>query len=126
MHCFLGKIGRLSLVLALFAATGGHWAVLQSVAWSAMLVRYSHESGIASAVEKTFDGQHPCALCAKIAKARSEGKKQQAQLFQNKLEFCEEPVSDLLCPPHHFSWMIASNVFSEVLGNEPPSPPPRI
>jgi len=126
MHRLLGKTGRLALIVALFAATGGHWAVLQSVAWSAMLVRYSHESGIAIAVEKTFDGQHPCALCDKISKARSDGKKQPSELFQSKLEFCQEPVSDLLCPPDRFSWMFSSDLFSQRLVNQPPNPPPRI
>lgn len=40
--------------------------VLQVVAWGGMLVRYSREAPLREAVTKTFDGEHPCALCLTI------------------------------------------------------------
>jgi len=63
------------LVLAL--SLGLHWALLQSVAWTGMLWRYSQHTTLAEAIAKTFDGRHPCALCKVIEQARSSEKQQQ-------------------------------------------------
>ncbi len=65
-------ITALLLVLSL----GLHWAALQMVAWTGMLIAYSQESGVREAVAKTFDGQHPCPLCHAIAKGRAEERQQ--------------------------------------------------
>ncbi|MCC6234859.1 MAG: hypothetical protein IT580_19610, partial [Verrucomicrobiales bacterium] len=54
---------RCVLALALVLATGLHWAVLQGVAWTGMLVTYSRDASLAEAVSRTLDGEHPCALC---------------------------------------------------------------
>ena len=57
------------LVVVLFVlATGGHWALLQSVAWVTMAARYSQDSVLAEVLEKTFDGHHPCELCKLVQK----------------------------------------------------------
>ena len=56
---------------------GGPWAVLQSVAWVGMLHDYTKQTGsIAVAVEQTFDGQHPCALCREIQVAKAKEHKE--------------------------------------------------
>jgi hypothetical protein len=40
-----------------------------------MLVSYSREKGLARGVVETFDGKHPCQMCAKAEELRkSEGK----------------------------------------------------
>lgn len=52
---------------------GGHWAFLQAVAWSGMLVKYSAESGLWVGLQQTFDGEHPCPLCCAIKKAQGQG-----------------------------------------------------
>lgn len=65
------QAGLLCAALAMFSIAGGHWAILQSVAWSQMLTDYARETGsVITAVEQTFDGEHPCALCRQIASAR--------------------------------------------------------
>ena len=48
------------MALALFMIAGGHWAMLQSVAWAGMVKDFSRTGTIAEAVTKTFDGKHPC------------------------------------------------------------------
>ena len=63
------------MALALFMIAGGHWAMLQSVAWAGMVKDFSHTGSIAEAVTKTFDGKHPCSMCKKIAKARAAEEK---------------------------------------------------
>ena len=117
---------RLVLIVALFAATGGHWMVLQSVAWSAMLVQYSRSTDLVSAVEQTFDGKHPCPLCKKIARGRHDEKKPDAQVIAGKLKFCYQPVSSPLLSPGNFWQMYPGDAYSPALAHQPPVPPPRL
>jgi hypothetical protein len=65
----------LAMALALFVAIGGPLALLQGVAWATMIRDYSRTGSVTAAVEKTFDGKHPCALCKKIAAQRSHEEK---------------------------------------------------
>jgi hypothetical protein len=60
------------MCLAMFSIAGGQWAVLQSVAWAGMLRDYSRGAGFGAAVEKTFSGKYPCAMCCKIADAQKK------------------------------------------------------
>jgi len=63
------------MTAALFLSTGGHLALLQGVAWATMIRDYSRTASVTAAVEKTFDGKHPCPLCKKIAAQRSHDEK---------------------------------------------------
>jgi hypothetical protein len=63
------------MALALFLSAGGHWAMLQGVAWATMVRDYSSTGSVTAAVQMTFDGKHPCALCKKIAAERSHEEK---------------------------------------------------
>lgn len=54
------------LGLAMFCLAGGHWGLLQAVAWAGMVRTYSQESGLVRGVMRTFDGQNPCGLCERI------------------------------------------------------------
>jgi hypothetical protein len=65
----------LMMALALFFVAGGHWAVLQGVAWATMVKDFSRTDSITQAVGKTFDGKHPCTMCKKIASARTSEEK---------------------------------------------------
>jgi hypothetical protein len=62
-------------VLVLFL--GLHWALLQAVAWTGMLINYSRDASLTEAVTQTFDGEHPCKLCNAIKQGRAEEKKQE-------------------------------------------------
>jgi hypothetical protein len=67
------KLGLALMAVALFAIGGGHWAVLQTVAWAEMLRDYTQRTGsVAVAVEQTFDGRYPCDLCREIATAKAK------------------------------------------------------
>lgn len=44
--------------------------VMQTAAWSRMLVSYSSEAGLVEGVARTFDGEHPCPWCVRIQAAR--------------------------------------------------------
>ena len=64
------RVMTMMMALALFVAIGGPLAVLQGVAWVNMVHDFSKTGSLTQAVEKTFDGKHPCTLCNKIAAER--------------------------------------------------------
>ena len=85
--------------LALFLTTGGHVAILQGVAWTNMVRDFAKTESIGTALEKTFDGQHPCTLCKKITESGSGKKDDALTSAKSKLgEFLPQSHS-LLAPP---------------------------
>lgn len=58
------------LIYAVAAVGQLHLPVLQVFAWAGMLVSYSQDAAFATAVEMTFDGDHPCPMCKAIQAAR--------------------------------------------------------
>jgi hypothetical protein len=78
------RIMTMMMALALFVAIGGPLAVLQGVAWATMIRDYSRTGSVTAAVEKTFDGKHPCAMCKKIAAQRSHDEKTPATVKAEK------------------------------------------
>lgn len=54
------------IFLAMFSIAGGHWAVLQSVAWAGMIIEYSKNSTLGAAMTRTFSGKSPCEMCKAI------------------------------------------------------------
>jgi hypothetical protein len=119
------RAGQCLLIAAMFAASGGHWLVLQSVAWGGMIADYARTANLTVAVEKTFDGQHPCGLCKKIEKGRGNEKKRDAQLVVSKHElFYSAPPGFLLSID---SWWLqtTTNGVAELRTDQPSVPPPR-
>ncbi len=68
----LHRLGRALVIVALILSLGAHWALLQSIAWAGMLYTYSQQTSFTQAVAMTFDGDHPCSLCKRIQKGRSQ------------------------------------------------------
>lgn len=68
-------------VLVLCLALGLQWALLQGIAWTEMFISFASEGSVIEAVEKTFDGQHGCALCKKVKEGTqdSNNRKQSTQ-----------------------------------------------
>jgi len=69
----------LALACALYLG-GAHWMVLQVTAWTGMLVARAPQTGVVEAVESTFDGQHPCRMCAAVQEGQKEERKNQTEL----------------------------------------------
>ncbi|OYW75013.1 MAG: hypothetical protein B7Z37_15215 [Verrucomicrobia bacterium 12-59-8] len=123
----LPRIARLVVVGAICLSLGMHWALLQGIAWAGMLVSFASEGAVIEAVQKTFDGQHGCALCKKVKEARDSNHKQPQQTAQptQKINAVLVEISTLVAP--------AGNVFSFVPLHEmlihrselPETPPPR-
>ncbi|TLD69185.1 hypothetical protein FEM03_18980 [Phragmitibacter flavus] len=67
-------------ILCLIAAihlVGGHWGVMQVIAWGNMLHTYSQNQSMVDAVKDTFDGKHPCPMCLKIQQSQTAESEQQ-------------------------------------------------
>ena len=84
----------------MFAIAGGHWAVLQSVAWGQMLVIYSKQEGsFLAGAEKTFSGEAPCSMCRKIAEAKKQEEKAPATIKADKKSDTTIVVFGSILPP---------------------------
>ncbi len=79
------RLGLIFTILAVFALGGGHWAVFQGIAWTGMVMKYSKETSMANAVQKTFSGEAPCRMCKTIAEKRSEENQSPMNITQQKL-----------------------------------------
>lgn len=42
----------------------------QEIAWAGMLVSYTRDRGLVRGVAETFNGKHPCKMCAKATEMR--------------------------------------------------------
>jgi hypothetical protein len=120
------KIGHVLLVVALLGAIGAHWAVLQSVAWTTMLADNLRTTTLAEAVQKTFDGQHPCCLCKQIDFAKKSEKKVEFPGWIKKLEFDVKRTSFTFSAPQNFFLVPDFNDSLRAVAHKPPTPPPRL
>jgi hypothetical protein len=126
MPKLLLHFSRWLVVAALFLAIGGHWALLQTVAWASMIVDYSRTEAITVAVEKTFDGEHPCAICKTIQKGRQSEKKHEAVQLIKKIELFDQRVAEFIYPSAKSLPVTCSGFFGEARLEAPLVPPPRV
>ncbi len=128
-HPLFKKIACALMSAALFLMAGGHLAVLQGVAWTTMLRDFSRASTLSTALDKTFDGQHLCPLCKKIARVRAaEGKAPTSVKVEKKAElFLALTATSLplpICRPAVF--LPAPFVAMLERSDAPPVPVPRL
>jgi len=121
----LRRIGHLLTLIAFLAAIGAHWYVLQSVAWTTMLAENLRTTSLPQAVERTFDGKHPCALCKKISHGKQTEKKNEFRTEPNKFEFSFAPAAFIFSPPQQFWEVRTPDISAKLFSNVPPLPPPR-
>lgn len=119
------KIGHLLLILALLGATGGHWAVLQTIAWADMLAQNLQTESVGAAISKTFDGEHPCQMCKQISAGKKAEKKTGLALQIKKLEFVNERPAFIFAAPIEFCLAPVLTAESDGLTHRPSVPPPR-
>jgi hypothetical protein len=126
----LSRLGSVFCCVALLSLSGGHWAVLQTVAWARMLRDYSSEQGSVSAgISKTFGGEAPCAMCKEIAKKRQEEKKEPAGPSRPEkrpdLILAASPLEFPAAGGTHFSYPPDRRHAPPSRGDAPPGPVPR-
>lgn len=123
-HC-----GTWAALLAILFASGGHWVVLQTVAFGSMVVRYSQEAPLREALAKTFDGKHPCPLCHAIQRGRQQEEKQRPVLGldpQGELALPEAGRCQATRPPGEH-WLPALALATwHAFAQAPPKPPPKL
>jgi hypothetical protein len=134
-----GALNRIvRIVVAVFGCLhlcGGHWGVMQAIAWTNMIVEYSAQDGLVQGTRKTFDGEHPCCMC----KAIEQAKKQESGSRDEKLPQVPQGLvlKDCLLspipsfpPPAPRDCVVLAVPGLEVrdsqLGDRPPVPPPRV
>lgn len=113
------------MIVAALTATGTHWLALQSVAWTAMLAENLESHSWHEAVQRTFDGKHPCCLCKKIAAAKRSEKKSDAQFELKKFDYSYSSFEFVFCAPNWFYEIPPGNEAAISLSREPSVPPPR-
>lgn len=120
-------LGFAMLFCAMFAIAGGHLFVLQSVAWTNMLIEYSQKSGIIDGVAMTFNGSAPCKLCKAVdAGQQDQSKIPQSVKADKKIEGVCLALSFLVKTPflQDFSYPHPSDEASRSRSQEPPQPVP--
>jgi len=121
----LVRLGNLLLIIALLGATGGHWAFLQTIAWTNMLAGNLKAVTIAEAVTKTFDGEHPCRLCKAISSGKKEEQRSELPFQIKKLEFVITSPGLVLQPAFEFPRIAEGHSSYPSQSRVPPVPPPR-
>jgi hypothetical protein len=90
-----------------------------------MLVNNLTTTSFSGAVQRTFDGKHPCALCKAIAKGKKSEKKPDTLLSLKKFEAPNQAVTMRVSPPASFPLIAAQETSFAALAQAPPTPPPR-
>jgi hypothetical protein len=124
-HFVFARVAHLLLIVALLSATGTHWMMLQTVAWATMLADNARTSPLPTALAKTFDGKHPCALCKQIAQGKQAEHKSDFPTELKKLEFLHAPVVLALWSSSQFYSLPEQTFPVSLLAEMPPVPPPR-
>lgn len=115
-------------MLALVLSLGLHWTVLQSAAWVGMVVAYSKDASIGEALEKTFDGAHPCPLCKMVENGEKDdqGKSKQTKSGSiKKMDLMLASVEALVILKSAAPDPVFLVERSELRMENPPVPPPR-
>jgi hypothetical protein len=103
---------------------GGHWMALQSAAWIEMVIDYSNQSPLSLALEKTFDGTHPCKLCKTVSKGRSHEQKNEKAKLLVKFQAVLAEQSGMLMPESKSVDYPVLARYHAALRSPPPTPPP--
>ena len=114
---------------------GGHYGVLQGIAWTQMLISYSAEVGWQEGARRTFDGEHPCDLCVAISDAKKHDtapSSPQRRGHEGSIELKPCPLSAplVLTEPSALDLpstsLPASDLLRSRLTSGPEPPPPRV
>ena len=119
------RLTHLIVLVAFLFSCGGQWAAFQVIAWGNMIREYSEMVPLAQAVQMTFSGQYPCAICKAIAERKSAEQQKALTLLKAEKKF-PLPVVVALVPRKITGVVYLDPVFvfsSRV--ESPPTPPPR-
>jgi hypothetical protein len=95
------------------------------------LADFSQRDSLRTALSKTFDGRHPCALCLKVREGSQEENRQQQRAPWDKLERMPEVLWQLnrvsvpAAPTAANEQPFFAPQFYSDFTDSPPTPPPR-
>lgn len=122
-------LGLPLVCLAMFSVAGGHWAVLQGVAWSQMLWQYSKDTGsLVIGAKKTFSGDYPCDMCRKVVEGQKKEEQAPATFKADKKAEGFVVAATEILPLHahaRFSYPSTNHLVGPVRFDCPPGPVPR-
>jgi len=125
----LRSAGYPLIFLAMFSLFGGHWAALQTVAWTGMLIEYSKNATFVDAVSKTFGGEAPCSMCRSIESEKAKESRLPSVVKSDK-KFDAFPIrpgeATPLPPVKEFSYGPVSDETACLRPNSPPAPVPIV
>lgn len=116
-------IGR-AFLIAILCGSIGQWIVLQSVAWTTMILRSSQQISLVKAVSQTFDGNHACNLCKGLTAAQHSQKKEMQRVPNRPDLICATQPFRIPPPPKNFQYAESSVPVTERF-QSPRVPPPR-
>ncbi len=124
----LRRVAPSMLCVALFALIGGHFAVVQVVAWGQMIGQYSQDEGsVFAGAAKTFSGDAPCNLCKRLSEARTKEDQRPAALKADKRidAFVVLNATLVTRPPSlDFDYLLSSTANPPSRTDAPPAPVP--
>ena len=126
----LKGLGKYLCILAAVSILDAHLMVAQTWAWVSMIYDRAPQEGVSAALDSTFSGDAPCAMCCAIEQERRDTQ-QQAPIPELEPAAKFPPVSwstvDFVFLPASIYVPPSREVEVAVLGrqDEPPLPPPR-
>lgn len=91
-----------------------------------MLVTYSQADGFATALEKTFDGKHPCNICKVVDQAKQESAdKKTTAKSEIKMTWMLVELERLLWLPNPAQASLSADESPVLVFGSPSLPPPR-
>lgn len=120
-------LARRAIVLLICLSLGLHWVLLQGIAWTGMIISFASQGTVMEAVEKTFDGQHPCALCQKVKEGRESNQNQPQQTGQSlkKIDAVLVKLTKLIVPAAETMSFVNIHEEGVKRSTKPEMPPPR-
>jgi hypothetical protein len=120
---------KLVILCCALYLSGAHWMVLQTAAWTGMIVSRSFTEGVGIAVETTLDGRHPCKMCSAITKGQKEEQQSQKEFELLKKSGDPKFVLPSELPLHRSEAYDLADFCERVQSaqwrsNAPPTPPP--
>jgi len=119
------RLPKLLMTVALACSIGLHWSLLQSIAWTTMLVTNLSKASFSQAIQRTFDGRQPCCLCNAIAAGKKSERKSETVVPLKKFEALTPPLSICLIPSAFYPAVPRLDWAVPTLPHAPPTPPPR-
>jgi hypothetical protein len=118
------RFGKLFVTLVLAATICGHWALIQTFAWTTMLAGNLQSNSLQAAMSMTFDGKHPCPICSAIAAGKKSENKSPLAPIQN-FDFPIQKEIIVLIAPSRLDNSPLEVHFLKSFTEKPLTPPPR-